>query len=473
MDRREARRRSRSRRAQTWRSRGTEGGPASFCLLLVATVVAAAGDARAGNLDAFYLAGDAALQAGAITADARGGGALWYNPAGLAFLGGTRLDVTVNGYALRFGGQADFDPPTADSEVARLSRLDLNVVPTALTLTHRFGNVGVGIGAFVPSQATSVLRTRVQTPATSTTDAVDFVYDSYARFQNYHFGAGFGYTPLTDLSLGLSMFVKYQTNLENDNVSLVLGEQANPQVAGSTHQSLDTVQFGLEFVLGGIWHVADDWNVGLSVRTPAFRLGELVQHVETSQIAGGSGALDVSTVFSESLDVGASVISPARINTGLSHEWDEKTRIAVEASLLLPFQDESVGIDIRPTWNVRAGVRRQMGPLWALGGGLFTDRSPKPTPTEFQESQLNFYGATAAVELATIFGIHSKNGKPFEHAKPLVFATSIALSYALGVGTIVRAEVDAPPGGGVSLNPLPADVFAHEFTLHLGTNVME
>src|SRR5688572_11088713 len=105
--------------------------------------------ARAGNLDAFYLSGDAALQGGAITADVQGGGAVWYDPGGLAYITGLRLDVGVNGSAIRFGGTANLARPPPGTEVTRLTQLDLNVVPTALTVTRRFGPFGTAIGIFV------------------------------------------------------------------------------------------------------------------------------------------------------------------------------------------------------------------------------------------------------------------------------------------------------------------------------------
>jgi hypothetical protein len=84
--------------------------------------------ALAGNLDAFYLSGDAALQGGAITATARGGGATYYNPAGLAELPGLRLDVSVNAVAVRLGGHPDVDATVPGTKIERLTTLDLNIV---------------------------------------------------------------------------------------------------------------------------------------------------------------------------------------------------------------------------------------------------------------------------------------------------------------------------------------------------------
>ena len=66
---------------------------ARILLLGIAASVAVASRASAGNLDSYYMSGEAALQGGAVTADTQHGGAIWYNPAGLASISGSRLDT--------------------------------------------------------------------------------------------------------------------------------------------------------------------------------------------------------------------------------------------------------------------------------------------------------------------------------------------------------------------------------------------
>jgi hypothetical protein len=65
--------------------------------------------ATASNLGSYYFGRQAALLAGAVTADTETGGATWYNPAGLARVDSARLDASISAYALRFGGDPDFD----------------------------------------------------------------------------------------------------------------------------------------------------------------------------------------------------------------------------------------------------------------------------------------------------------------------------------------------------------------------------
>jgi hypothetical protein len=255
--------------------------------------------ARAGNLDAFYLSGDSALQAGAITADVQGGGAAWYNPAALASLTGLRLDVSVNGYAVRFGGTADLAPPTPGTEVTRLTRLDLNVVPTALTITRRIGPVGAAIGVFVPAQSAASLRTHFRSPPAEDGTEIDYAYDASTRFQSYHAGLALGFDATEKLSLGGSFLVNYQTLVDTLSTSLITTRPSGNLVE-STHHTLDSVQLGAEFIVGFRYAFLPGWRIAGVMRSPSVLMAERSALVDTFQVAGNWQATG-SNQFSESL----------------------------------------------------------------------------------------------------------------------------------------------------------------------------
>jgi long-subunit fatty acid transport protein len=427
--------------------------------------------AWAGNLDAFYLSGDSALQAGAITADVQGGGAAWYNPAALSSLTGLRLDVSVNGYAVRFGGTADLAPPTPGTEVTRLTRLDLNVVPTALTITRRIGPVGAAIGVFVPSQSAASLRTHFKSPPAEDGTEIDYAYDASTRFQSYHAGIALGFDATEKLSLGGSFLVNYQTLVDTLTTSLITTRPSGNLVE-STHHTLDSVQLGAEFIVGFRYAFLPRWRIAGVMRSPSLIMAERTALVDTFQ-SGSDEQITGSNEFSESLAIDTSIISPFRFHVGISHDFSPTWRGAVDASLQLPFVNQQLDIDLRTTWNVRAGVRHQLGPRLALGGGLFTDRSQNGTPDEFQEAQLDFYGLTIGLETGTVYGVYAKDGVPYDKPKGLKYATTFAFSYALGAGSIMQAQVATTPEGGVTRQNVPQNVIAHEFTLHVAQTVME
>lgn len=454
------------------RARSHPRAPVNLLVLsLISATWLSAAPARAGNLDAFYLSGDAALQAGAISADVKGGGAAWYNPAALASLTGLRLDVGVNGYALKFGGTADLAPPTPGTDVTRFTRLDLNVVPTALTLTRRFGPVGAAFGIFVPSQAASALRTHFESPSNEDGVQIDYAYDASTRFQSYHAGLALGFDATERLSLGGSFFVNYQTLVDTLSTSLITTRPTGNLIE-SSHYTLDSVQLGAEFVFGLRYAFLPGWRIAGVIRSPSILLAERTQVVDT-RAAGGAGTANGSNDFHESLAIDTSIISPFRVHAGLSHDFSPDWRGAVDASLLFPFESEQLGIDLRTTWNLRVGVRHQLGKRVALGGGLFTDRSPNGEPREFQDTQLDFYGATVGIDLGTVYGVYAKNDVPYAQPKGLLFGTTFALSYAVGTGTVMQAQVAQTDTGSVNRMNVPQNVVAHEFTLHVGTTVME
>lgn len=427
--------------------------------------------ADAGNADAFYLSGEAALAAGAVTATTSGGGSVWYNPAGLASLSGTRLDVNVSGYAVRFGATADFDSTVPGTDETRLTLIDLDVVPAAVTLTRRFGSVGVGLGVFVPSQNAVILRTQLSAPPDSEGNSLEFGYDSTTRYQEYHLGPGFGWDPIEALSLGASLLVNYRTRVEVTDVSATV-ESPTSKTSWFGHSTLDSQGAGLEMVIGGQYRFAPGWSFGAVVRTPAVRMGESVHSVETGLVADSSGQVDDEVSFNQRFGVSTQVVTPFRFHLGLSHTFDGST-LSFDSSLTLPFENVVFSVQERLTWNARLGIVSDLSEYWKLGGGIFTDRSPYETPTQFQQSQLNFYGVTVGLDWHRTFGVVSRNGKMFEEPRLMLFGTTVALSYAIGLGEMGGAVVGPSPGGGIMLEENVVDVVAHEFTLHIGSTLAE
>jgi hypothetical protein len=433
----------------------------AFLGLLASTRVA-----QAGNLDAFYLSGDAALIGGAITATARGGGSAWYNPAGLGHLRGLRLDASVNGYTLDFGSSPEIVNSDPNAKLEKLSSLDLTVVPAALTLTGRFGNVGVALGVFVPSQSTTILRSKV---SVSDEDGdLAFAYDLYSRYQEYHVGPSFGWAPTDDLTLGASALVTYRTlqHIEDAFVSLEPGN-----IAVLSHYTRDWIQVGLELIVGMQWRVSSRLRMGAVVRTPAIRLGQDLQEVE-AEVTAVRGLLDSAVNFSGNLGIEAAVVAPARLHAGFAYDLDN-WRSAIDGRLLVPIKNDSLSLDLRPVLNMRLGATRQINDRFGVGGGIFTDRSPSRTPTTFGQSQLDFYGLTAGVTTGKLYKVISRGAEDLKEPHGLLFQTTVALSYALGVGTIVSAEVAAGPGGLLTYRDVPANIVAHEISVHLASTIAE
>jgi hypothetical protein len=338
-------------------------------------------------------------------------------------------------------------------------------VPTALTLTQRVGRVGLGFGLFVPTQSTSILRTQIKTLEDDAGSSIQFSYDAYRRYQEYHAGPSIGFFISDDVKLGASFLVNYRSlvDMNTATVALAAGDQS---AAVTSHSLLDSVQVGAEAVLGLQWRIARNWNFGFVARTPAVRLYQLVQTMDTTTTTGQTPTLDAKEVSG----LETTVLTPFRFHSGLSYAFDS-SRVALEGNLQLPYADTKAGTDTRLTWNVRAGMRTALSPTLSFGGGLFTDQSPAPDLKEFGDSRINYYGATIAMDMGTPYGIYAKDGKTFERPRSLVFGTTVALSYALGLGMVNRAELSPTNPDLVRINP--TDVTAHEITLHIGSTLAE
>jgi len=429
--------------------------------LAVATVVLGAGAAHAGNADRFYLGGDAALQGGAITATARGGGAIWYNPAGLAHLPDFRFDVSVSAYALRFGAQPNL---TGDetTRVTRLTNLDLTIAPAALTLTKRLGRFGVGFGVFVPTQDTLYLRTEASTAG----NAVDLGVDFQSRSQDYFFGPSAGVSLAPGVDVGASLLFNYRSTVAVAGV----GVGAQPDVSLTSHSTLDWIQLGVQPSFGVQLRPAPRWSLGFNYRLPALRLYEVRQTVSIQTVANVPGLATHSSTFDEFSGISGAAMSPARMHAGVAYDFD-RARVALDLSYQARLRSAATDQDLAPVVNARLGGRYRLSPVFAIGGGLFTDRSAAGTPRSLGEARIDYYGVTAAIDIGTPYGIATRDGKPMTPPGKLVFGTTVALSYALGVGTVVRGELGTSVAG--LYREAPADVTAHEILLHFGSTLME
>lgn len=433
---------------------------ATLCGVLLAPV-----SVLAGNADSFYLSGDAAMQAGAITADARGGGAIWYNPAGLGQLPALRLDVGINAFSLRLGGLPDFDA-SGGARVTRLATINFNIVPSGLTLTRRFGAIGVGLGVFVPEQHQTFLRTQVTSPASADQPGATFGVDLYERVQQYALGPGFGVALSPHVDLGASLLVTYRNQLSIAGLDLGFADDGSGGGLVS-HETLDWQQFGAQLVLGTQLHLGRGYELGLTLRSPGLILGELRHSVlQQAEGARDAGTTTHRSDFEQRLGLATAVVAPLRFHVGISRTVG-KLRVAADGSYQAPLRNESLALDWAPTFNGRLGMQHTFTKTFALGGGVFTDRSPVRAVRNFGDSSLDFYGVTMAMDLGTAYRLVPYGATQPSEGK-LRFGTTVALSYAVGLGQVVRGSL-----AGDQFAPIgqSARSVAHEISLHLASSL--
>jgi hypothetical protein len=426
---------------------------------------------RAENIDRFYLSGDAALQGGAITADVRGGGGIWYNPASLASLPNLRLDVAMSAYALGIGGQPDLDGVSGNETVTRLTSLDLRSVPAGMSLTYNLGRIGIGLGVFVPTQTSSYLRTRIEEPGSAVSAPIDFGVDVTSTETEYFAGPALGARLSGAAEIGVSLLVHYRSELEVAAVGLGVGAPGGPAAVVLSHSTRDWVQVGLEPVIGVKLRPFPNWRLGITLRLPSFRLYQVLQTLELSTTSDGNTATYSST-YHDGTGFAAAMVRPPRIHLGISRDFGPN-RIALELSYQFPLRNPEVDQELRPLANIRLGGRRRISDTLAIGGGIFTNRSSRAAPRDFGEKQLSYYGVTIATEMGTPYEIRMRNGKYLAPYGKLNFGASLGLTYSIGLGEIMRAQVGSNPADGELIRLSPSSVVAHEFMLSVGSSLEE
>lgn len=441
-------------------------------LLLGAALFTSADYARAGNLDSYYLGVDATLQAGAITADTRGGGSTWYNPAGLAQSRESALDASIGAYSLRVGGHPDFEATGDDTQVTRLTSTDLKVVPAALSFVRRVGQLGIGLGVFVPSVQSLQLRTLVKTaPHDNDTNTPRFGADVFGRSQDYHAGLAVGAQITPRVRVGASLFVNYMNQLTITEAGLSFPIPEGNRLSGTTHETIDWQQIGGQLVLGVQLQLDPLWHLGTVLRFPSLRVYEDYQRVALATWAFEGQVADVSQEieFDERAGLSTAMLLPMRFHLGVSRKLDTG-RVALDVNYQAPFHDERAGLSWKPTFNVRVGAQHAVSEEFILGGGLFTDHSPTRYTESLGESDIDFYGLTAALNFGTAYEVRPV-GAATSKTSLLTLGTTLALSYAVGFGRIARGEVALGGPNGARLDLVSESVVAHEITVHLSSSL--
>jgi hypothetical protein len=380
--------------------------------------------------------------------------------------------VGANAFRLSLGGIPDLDATGEDQQITRLRTINFISIPASMTLTHRFGDVGVGFGLFVPSTDSSYIRTQLKERSASGDHAIELGLDAHSTLTDYFVGPSFGLKISPEVSVGASLFVNYRTEL---GVSMVEGNvvdrDGEVEAAFVDHETDDWQQIGAQAVFGVKLHPGRHWGAGITLRTPVLRLYQVRQEI-SALLRSEHGERPVPTSrFDDASGFDSELITPSRVHLGLSRQF-ALWHASLEANYQFPFEDKENQIELHAVANVRAGLRYQWSRTFRVGGGLYTDRSPTEAKS-FTENGLSYYGITVAGELSTPYETIKKGDETFARPRGLVFATGLALSYAVGFGRIVRADVVTSESAAIGIEEVPTHAVDHELILHVTSSLGE
>ncbi len=408
----------------------------------------------------------------------RGGGAAWYNPAGLHTSEINQFDLSVSAFVLRvrdFSRVFRVKLPSGDY-FPEAEEITIQPIPSALVYERRFTRELTGALAILVTQADTLDLTgdldRSETfPGQTEPTRLSARADISTQLQTYRIGPGFSWEVTPRVRLGLATYVVYSSLRDSSVLRLVAqNSEATAEALGSSRRRLTS--FGGQAVLGAQWELGEGLAAGVTLRSPVVAFGQtgsISSEASVLSSAAGFPGQEYATTDSPEIPATAGALAePAQLVVGLAYK-QERWWVGAEVEVTPPLVKPEVAIDEGGEWNVRAGGRLWIGDDYSIGLGAFTDRDPTSRTFRTGEGIVDYYGGAAGFEWRSKYSIHEG-----ESSRPLTFSTTVALRYALGVGDL-ESLVFAPRAATLdefrTIRPATERVYFHALTLQLGSSL--
>jgi hypothetical protein len=427
-------------------------------VLLVALLTASA-TAKAGNSEDIVAGSDVALTGGAVVANVHTGGAMWFNPAGVARLDTRSVDLT--GAVLSYNVISA--PGTLSLETGEQSEGDFSAVqaiPRALTfVASPRPALRWGIGFFFSRSLSRFLQDSVTSQAPAVEPSEFYATTDETR-SLYHLSSTLAWKKSEKFLLGGSFDIVIASHRLTEIVSgAFLGGEG-----GTFNRSLNkAISGGGLQIKGGLqWAPRREVRVGWMAATPSYLVYLNEESTATQQSVAPIGSPQFSGTQIDDLRGSWTGVERGltRIGSAYLGKWGW-----IELDVIIGFPLKSPELDIRwhTTANVRLGSIIRLTDKMKLGAGFFTDFSPEYVPDEFGDTEINYYGFTVGIDFAN-------REKPPERGEDgFYLAFAVALRYAHGkgkLGGILFPETfPDPPAQPGTLNLV--DVTVNEFGINL------
>jgi hypothetical protein len=415
--------------------------------------------AEAGNSEDVVAGSDVALTGGAVVANVHTGGAMWFNPAGVARLDTSAVDLTgaVLSYSISEA------PGTLSIESGEQSEGDfsaIQAIPRALTfVTAPRPSLRWGIGFFFSRAFDRYLQDTVSTAADSTEPSEFFATADEAK-SVYHLSGNLAWKKSEKFLLGGGLDIVVATKKSTSIITGAYASGAGGTFNRSANQSI--AGGGLQMKVGIQWAPIEQLRIGWMVATPSYLVYLDNEATATRSLSPPNGSPQFQGTQIDEIGGAWAGVETGLTRLGAAYlgKWGW-----VEADLVLslPLQTPELGIDLKTTANARVGGVFRLTDRVKLGTGFFTDLSPERTPEEFGESQIDFYGFTLGIDFS------NRVAPPGDGEDGFYIAFAAALRYAHGNGTLAGVtfpstfpQPTAIPG---QLNPVNIQI--NEFGINL------
>ncbi len=447
-----------------------------MCLLvgvLWAVVLGWSPQAAAENQDPFFLSNEAALTAGAVTAVSGDSGAPWYNPAGLVTIERSSINISSSAFVLRWRDAQDvlrLELPGGTTDEASLRSFELLSVPSSIVVTRRLtSDLKMGLGIFVPQQDHYTVSAELNNEDGQGQGSFRQRLKLTEELTRYHAGPSLGWQAAEGLRVGASLFVVYeQSALEEEFLAGFTASEANSGFVFNRRR-ITLSGIGAQGVAGVQWSPVSSLTLGLTLRSPVFifqSFGQRERLTNRTRVNNNQRPdLDVDFQEDDFDELDVRQAYPLRAHLGVAWRF-EGGHVAVEGDFRPAFKDQEREIDSGPIVNLRAGTHFEWTQGLSVGLGAFTDLSGEDEPDELWETQVDFYGGTAGMTFSTAHLLADGS-----ESDDLVFSTTLALRYAVGVGRVGGQLFRPLASGGETSVPNVVDVVFHELGVHLGSAV--
>ncbi|MFW2390304.1 MAG: hypothetical protein ACN4G0_18355 [Polyangiales bacterium] len=430
---------------------------ASWIVLIALLLVPAL--ARAGNSDDVVAGSDVAMTGGAVVANVHTGGAMWFNPAGVARLDSRSVDLTgaVLSYTIA-SAPSMLSIESGEESAGEFSAVQ--AIPRALTfVASPRPALRWGIGFFFSRSFDRFVQDSVET-ADGSAEPSEFFASADQSKSLYHLSGTLAWKKSEKFLLGGG----FDIVIASQTLSEIVSGAYDMGAAGTFNRNLNQAVAGggLQMKLGIQWAPIEQVRVGWMVSTPSYLVYLDNETTATQSLSPPSGSPSFSGQQVD--EIGGTWAGVERGLTRLGAAY-LRTWGWVEADLIVdfPLQTPELDINLKTTANVRVGGVFRLTNRLKLGAGFFTDFSPVKDLDSFGDSELDFYGFTLGIDFA------NREAPPERGEDGYYLAFAVVLRYGHGSGKVAglrfpSAFPDTPSQPGV-LNPV--DVTVNEFGINV------
>ena len=389
--------------------------------------------AEAQNSEDVIAGSDVALTGGAVVANVHTGGAMWFNPAGVARLDSRSVDLTgaVLSYSIvRAPGILTLE--TGEQSLGEFSAIQ--AIPRALTfVASPRPDLRWGIGFFFSRVLDRFVQDTVSSTEGSSPTAEFFATASQTK-SIYHLSSAVGWKHSDALLVGGGFDIVIASQRNNQLFSGAydggLGGAVNRNIAENVTGG------GLQMKLGVQWSPIKEVRFGLMVATPSYLVYLNEERTFTETISPPTGSPTFAGNQVDELNGAWAGVEAGLTRVGVAwlNSWGW-----LEADLVIrfPLETPELGIDWDATPDARIGGIFKLTDRLKLGAGFFTDFSAVRTLTDFGDTKINFYGMTLGIDFAN-------REKPTERGDDGFYvAFAAAVRYAHGSGNLLGFVIPA------------------------------